>query len=121
MAKKLPKAQRGIDPGFSQPGRNTRRPNDPGMSRPGTNIPNNDPGFARGSKKDFIRGVTEGIIDSAKPKRPELKTMDDLLQELRKNQRREDLIKQLKKTGGPVTALDQVDRIEKAKFGKSKK
>jgi hypothetical protein len=26
-----------------------------------------------------------------------------------------------KRTGGPVTALDQVDRIEKAKFGKSKK
>jgi hypothetical protein len=110
MAKKLPKAQRGIDPGFSQPGRSTRRPNDPGMSRPGTNIPNNDPGFARGSKKDFIRGVSEGIIDSAKPKRPEPKTMDELLKYLNENRTYEESIRQLKK-GGPVTALDQVQRM----------
>jgi hypothetical protein len=114
MAKKLPKAQRGIDPGMSRPGRSTSRPNDPGMSRPGTNIPNNDPGFARGSKKDFIRGVTEGIIDSAKPKRSEPKTMDDLLKYLNENRTREQSIKQLKK-GGSITALDQVQRMHSKK------
>jgi hypothetical protein len=103
MAKKLKKAQYGIDPGFSKPGRNTN--------------PVNDSGFSRPSKKDFIRGVAEGIVDSAKPKKPELKTMDDLLQELRKNQRREDFIKQLKKTGGSITALDQVQRM----YSKNKK
>ena len=43
--------------------------------------------------------------------------MDDLLQELRKNQRREDFIKQLKKTGGSITALDQVQRM----YSKNKK
>ena len=72
MAKKLPKAQRSIDPGFSQPGRSTRRPNDPGMSRPGTNIPNNDPGFARGSKKDFEKGIVKGILALNPPKKPSI-------------------------------------------------
>ncbi len=119
MAKKLKKAQYGIDPGFSKPGRSTNTPsnNDPKFGISGRNTkPVNDPGFSRPSKKDFIRGVAEGIVDSAKPKRSEPKTMDDFIKELNKNKKREDYLEYYKK-GGPVTALDQVQRM----YSKKKK
>lgn len=83
MAKKLPKAQRSIDPGFSQPGRSTRRPN-------------NDPGFARGSKKDFEKGIVKGILALNPPKKP---SIDQLLQQAIDKQKKNPSLKELKKGG----------------------
>ena len=116
MAKKLKKAQRGGDPGFSQPGRNTNTPrnNDAGFAIPGRNTrPVNDPDFARPSKKDFIRGVAEGIVDSSKSKG---KSIQDIIKDINKNKKREDYLEYYKK-GGPITALDQVQRM----YSKKKK